>query len=634
MSSTGGRDLRRQRSIVLLGAGLLLASAPAAAETAGGDARDRAARTAMARLVRMAERAPRRGFTTDARGRMLRAVRTSSRALSAGRVCRALRRVDPLRQLLADRATWRSDPAPPSAAALDRFVVRAERALLATGRARGCVARSRHTRVKVSEPKGPFPPVQAPPAEHEQGGPEHPPRGANPSHQPHIRRRTRPDVPRVDGTESPQGLVAFASGSGDRFRLLGRSDLGIPPVRGFPMEPQAASAKGVVFYSGNNDAAYSLDDGNNWTYTHPDAMFGTVDGGYVGDSQVRYAPQIDSFIWLMQYGCKGGDRGCTLAGAANRYRLAVATPAAIRANTGAPGRAWTVWSLQSVATFKSRGWFDFPDLALGDRKLYLTWNELTPGRDGVINARVSLKELQAGGTIGIDYWRSSASIFWRLAQDSGPRGFYISNGVAADKKTDLGRAVSYTWDDASGLIFPHDLHHDALPSGPYKYTDPAGETTWCRACDVRPESATIRGNELWVAWTAAGDKTFPQPHIQIEIFNASTYALLRHDIVANPGFAIALPALRVNSERDVGLAFTYGGATQNPSPAAGWLTPRRDFFSPAQGEIVSGAGQGDYASLNPDFPDASRFTTAGYISRLEGGAATNHWWFMRFGHGP
>ncbi|MGZ6565497.1 MAG: hypothetical protein ACXVH1_39260, partial [Solirubrobacteraceae bacterium] len=61
-----------------------------------------------------------------------------------------------------------------------------------------------------------------------------------------------PEVPRANPP-------AFSAARTDPMQFFTRSDLGQPPATGFPMEPQAAAAGDVVFYSGNSSGAFSVD---------------------------------------------------------------------------------------------------------------------------------------------------------------------------------------------------------------------------------------------------------------------------------------------------------------------------------------------------------------------------------------
>jgi hypothetical protein len=405
------------------------------------------------------------------------------------------------------------------------------------------------------------------------------------------------------------------------------------------MEPQAAAAGDVVFYSGNSSGAFSLDGGATFTFVSPDAMFGAVDGGFCCDTLVRYAPSVNRFLWLIQYWCAPNPACPGTSGNRNRYRLAVASPQAIRANASNPAAAWVVYdlttdlytNLMKKAFSGATSWFDKPDMAVGRDNAYLTWDAVGLG---TINIRIKLADLAAGRTANSLAFAGS-DIFWRTAQNPSRAGIWIKNG-----STDS-QAVIYTLDDTSNAIVEHRVSHTALPTDDYSSLTSLGQDWTGRVSSSAVGSATVRGSELWIAWNAArnykiGKKAIsvlPQPHIQIAVYSLKTFKLIQELDYWNPGVAILNPALATNRDQDVGISFSYGGPNNPPGPGVGFLTGSLEGAIVAAADPVSGQGQGDYASIQPDFPDATKFVAGGYVSRNTPGA-TNQWIFTRFGRAP
>jgi hypothetical protein len=85
-------------------------------------------------------------------------------------------------------------------------------------------------------------------------------------------------------------------------------------------------------------------------------------------------------------------------------------------------------------------------------------------------------------------------------------------------------------------------------------------------------------------------------------------------------------------ERSI-LLFSYGGRKNPPGPGVGFLTGSLEGSVVATADPVSGQGQGDYASLQPEFPDATNFVGGGYVSPNIDAVVTNRWIFTRFGRG-
>jgi hypothetical protein len=433
-------------------------------------------------------------------------------------------------------------------------------------------------------------------------------------------------------------LTSSTSAAG-ALQLFTVTDLGQPPATGFPMEPQAAAVGDVVFYSGNSAAAFSLDGGATFTFVQPDVLFGSVDGGFCCDTLVRYAPSVNRFLWLTQYSCSPNPACPGTSGNSNRYRLAVASPEAIRANSSNPAAAWVVYelttgvytSLMKKAFNGATSWFDKPDMAVGRDHAYLTWDVAGLG---TINIRINLADIAAGRTANSLAFAGS-DIFWRTAQNPARTGIWIKNGSSDS------RAVVYTLRDSSSVVVEHRVTHTALPTDNYSSLTSLGEDWTGHVSSAAPQSATVRGHELWIAWNAArnykiGTRTvpvLPQPHVQIAVYSLTTFKLIRELDYWNNGVAILNPALATNSDNDVGIAFSYGGPQNPPGPGVGFLTGSLEGQIVATADPVSGQGQGDYASIQPDYPKATNFVSGGYISKSAPSGVTNRWIFTRFGRG-
>src|SRR5262249_16764849 len=126
------------------------------------------------------------------------------------------------------------------------------------------------------------------------------------------------------------------------------------PVAGCA-EPSGASGGGVILVSANWSVAYSTDGGATFTVLNPTAIFPNDAVGFCCDHIVQYAPSIARFIWLLQ---------------GSGYRLATASPADIMNSSGS---SWTYWNL-TPGIFGKCTAPDYPDLAIGDNSLYISWD--------------------------------------------------------------------------------------------------------------------------------------------------------------------------------------------------------------------------------------------------------------------
>ena len=129
---------------------------------------------------------------------------------------------------------------------------------------------------------------------------------------------------------------------------------GVSGASGIAEPSGSINAGGIVFTSANWLAAYSINSGTSFNQLNPTTIFPNDAVGYCCDQVVQYAPTIDRFIWLLQ---------------GNGVRLAVATPAQVKNSSGT---GWTYWNL-TPDLFGATG-FDYPDLSIGDKYLYMSWN--------------------------------------------------------------------------------------------------------------------------------------------------------------------------------------------------------------------------------------------------------------------
>lgn len=619
---SANRRMTRGACVPLAVVLFLLALTGGVAAAAGS--RDRAVRAGFARLQRDVART--RVSVLPARGRrqLLRSVTSAAAVFDRGGVCRALRRVDGLRQTLRPRRARRADAS----------VVRLDRLLMRFRASRSCAKRTR-TAVLEAMPAGQVPPRPQGNPEIEQA--EFSPRLRRGHFRPFGRRsppvRTR-EAPAAEGCGSGQcrRLSAFAAGVDDPLRYLRNEPIGVALRFGYPAEVQAASARGVVWATGNESAAYSIDGGAHFQFLEPRTVFNDAsDGGVDGDQVVTYAPQINRFIWLMQYRCVPVD--CLAPGVKhNRYGLAMASPEAIRVNPAGAWREQGPWDITSALLKQPTRWFDFPTIQVSgtstpSSSLYLTWTVADAGGVSVLG-RINLAGLAAGAPVM--QWFTDANDQVRPVQNTRGRAFFV-------RHVDASLLRIWAWDEASRLAFPTDVAHSTIPTADWASKTQAG-FDWLQARKVywKPLGATLRKGELWVSWgggrryTDGGKVIFPQPHIEIAKFDANTLKRTGERQIGNPDEAYAYPSLATNSEGDVAIGYSYGGgSTPSASPAVGLLTGREGLFRVWPNDPTG--GQGDYTGVQVDFPDTTRFSEGSFVKEADG---KDHWHYTLFGRAP
>jgi hypothetical protein len=419
--------------------------------------------------------------------------------------------------------------------------------------------------------------------------------------------------------------------AGDPFAVPQVTDLGDLSARDDLAEPSQASAGKVVWYTGNSGAAFSLDGGETFKGVDPRRMFPEGSNAFCCDQVVLYAPQINRFVWLIQYWCERRDVRCDDVGSENLQRLAVASPQAIARNRRDPAAAWTQWVITPRDVGMKHAWLDYPDLGLGRHSLYLTSNSFSgPDFAGNLVGRIGLHDLKAGGALGLDYI-VDRGYSYKPAQNTGTTGFLASND-------DPDRLRTLSWPEGSRTLVSHATRHTVDATLGYRTL--ADGVNWGDRTDPRITGATRRGTELWFAWSegrsactarcegrhARIERLWPQPHVHVVTVDAGSFRLLGERFIHNSSYAIAYPTLATDGNGQVGMTFSFGGgAAGNPSPAAGYLTGGEAFRqiaeSPAPGE------QGDFFSLHPAWPDTTQLTASGYVSD---GAGGSRWLFYRF----
>ena len=388
--------------------------------------------------------------------------------------------------------------------------------------------------------------------------------------------------------------------------------LGTEVGTGYPTEPSGASAsvvingnsETVVFITANSDAVYSTNGGSTFTKLNPTTIFpNNVAGGFCCDQVVQYAPSIERFVWVMQFSRANvnGQPG------PNIYRLAVASPSALAADAKT---AWTYWDLTSADFGLGSEWMDYPDLAVGDNYLYLSFDAL--GTGGRMVVRIPLSQLKAGGTINMRYtYPLDGQTAWgtHLTQNPGNAIFWAgtlhTSGLRIFSWPES--STSYSWTDVPIFTWSN--------TGLSSTTPPPGVHDWMTKLRGFPGTAVIgatrSGNSLWLAWSAGTDSNFPQPHVEmVELDISSGFSLKQQVQIWNSSYAYAYPALfTAASTGEIGLSLEYGGNGNFENHVVGFWG---DFLVYITTSSSIGVNRyGDYVTIRRD-ANSKYFDAFGY----------------------
>ena len=368
-------------------------------------------------------------------------------------------------------------------------------------------------------------------------------------------------------------------------------------------EPTVASDGRRVLLTGNWFAAVSSDGGESFSFVNPEKAFPiSAHGVFCCDQVALYAPQHQTFFWLLQY---------EKSTAGNVYRIAFAGP------EGFDDDAWKIVDLWPTLFQLDAGlWLDYPDLAVTDEYLFLTAN-VFKGRDfqKAIVMRLYLDELLAGRPVTIDYvlepeagslrfTQGARETMWGAAH-SDPATLFVYRWPAAEQAgVERGEVFVTPWTPPD-----HDLKQSVGPDG----------HDWLGRFDHRVTAGWHAGSRLGFAWAAAKDDDYPHPHIRVALIDEATLELEAQPHIWNPHHAYAYPAAAVGPAGEVAVGLAFGGGAWHPSYAVGFLregeSPSWELAAVARG--TDGPGNeawGDYLAVRPE-PGTAGFLGTGIILR-------------------
>jgi hypothetical protein len=406
--------------------------------------------------------------------------------------------------------------------------------------------------------------------------------------------------------------ITAAPETADNLSLVTNTELNGPGQQQLAAnvdEPSVSANAQVVFYTGNWYAARSADGGRTFEYIDPFHAFPDPPNlSFCCDQVVNYIPDIDTFVWLLQYGPRQGPD------ANNIQRLAFAKTADVVAGK------WRLFDITTKTLGVPGQFLDFPDLAVGANSLYVTTNIFTPSGQsaGAAVVRIPIASIAKGPVTAVPFVQGDLNSF-RVAQNCGTRAFFATH-------QDTSTLNVFTWDEDAAQPEQHSVEVARwIPGNGFQSRTPDGRS-WLDRADPRITGATLAGNELFFAWAVdAGSNLRPQPFVQIARIDASNLTLLENINVFDPNSATCYGALSTNADGEVGISYMIGGGPRFPSHVVGVLTGTRNNVIVAasdRGPLPdprTGNGEwGDYLTVRPLFPDRKLFAVTGYTMKGPG----------------
>lgn len=379
----------------------------------------------------------------------------------------------------------------------------------------------------------------------------------------------------------------------------------------------ADSELGVVIRTGNWFVDVSVDNGASWKRYDPKTIFpNDLGGGFCCDQIMLFVPRSNLFAWFLQHGKSASGSGT--------FRIAVATPAAVKANFTT---AWTYWDF-SADNFGIAGEdLDYPDLAASSTFLYFSTDQMT-GDTGRLVGRIPLQELAAGGTIHFEYTDPSKSkrpYGSHLAQNSPDGAFWAGHVDSATLQV-------FSLPDAGNIYSWTNVAISQWPQSTLTATSPSS-VDWMTKLNDFPRydiiGATRAGKILWLAWSASngagasGTFNFPNAHVRVAQVDVTTMQSVGEMQIWNPDYAFAYPALNTNSKGEIGIALAWGGKNDHANAAVGILGDFVVWFQ--NGSEVTTTRWGDYVSCRRAARKASRYAGFAYFIKKDAARASGYY---------
>ncbi|MFO1187400.1 MAG: hypothetical protein U1E87_08110 [Alphaproteobacteria bacterium] len=419
-------------------------------------------------------------------------------------------------------------------------------------------------------------------------------------------------------------------GAGDPVVFTQYDPEGTIAAVGTPPDMNAARSGNVIMLSYNTEVLLSTNGGTNYTRLDPTTVFpsgitkdaagNVLDNGLCCDQVIRYVPQIDRFVWLMQF-C-GSGTNCLLG--INKVRIASASPQAI---IDSGGTAWTYWDLTSGVFNLGNTTIDYPDLAVGDNFIYLSGDAVS---QGLLVVRVPLNEIRDSLTINFNFTspsNSSNAYGAHLTQNTGNTIFWAGH-------VDNSTLQVFSWAEGSNTYYWRSIAIDTWPNATISSIAPDG-TDWLSF--GFPGNAAIgatrrTAGEVWFAWTASSNSNFKNPHVVVVEINTTNFTKSKQWQIWNNDYAFTHPYLATNEKGEVGISLGWGGKTAGASNygsnAVGILGDFIVWYPELStaSAVTTPVRYGDYFSVsrNPNSP--SLFDGSGYAVLKRAAPATG--WFI------
>jgi hypothetical protein len=316
------------------------------------------------------------------------------------------------------------------------------------------------------------------------------------------------------------------------------------------------------------------------------------------------------WIWLLQY---------SKSGSTNIFRVAVSIDSL----------TWHTFEVtpRDLDASWSTSWFDFPDMAVSDGHLWISYNQYS-ATDRWLRATVlrypldALVDLANGASVTLtrEHWVTRSLGSLRFVIGAGDTMWWASNDAAASV------LHVFAWADASPDVESWAVEVDPWDDADYPSTTPVG-TPWLSRCDDRvtggwrvPAIGSASARLGW-AWTSGRRSGRPNPFVRAVTLNEEDLSVAAQPDLWSPNGAWAYPAAAPNARGRVGLTAYFGGTNDYPTHCVGVLSTAGTSWSTARTAASTHApldGKwGDYVTIRPHPRRPTGWVAAGFT--LQGG---------------
>jgi hypothetical protein len=386
------------------------------------------------------------------------------------------------------------------------------------------------------------------------------------------------------------------------FRNVGLPDAATSQDTSTVGEPSVAASGNQVFLSGNWYASRSINAGANWTHVNPFTTLPSAAGGFCCDQVVVHDARRGVWIWILQY---------IRANNTNVFRIAATRDANF------PTGGWYWWNI-GPATLNAQWsnlWFDYPDAALTNDHLWVTFNVFNSSSQWqrAVTMKFPLATIANAGTLGFSWWSTTNNGSLRLTQGAGQTMYFASH-------ISTNQLRLFKWDDGGNQISWWNINVGQWTSGNFASIAPNG-VNWLGRVDSRITGAWVGAGRIGLMWTAGSRTGRPHSYARVVRINEATKQVVDEPDIWSNQNAWAYPAASTNDRGEVGCTAFYGGPGRHPShvvgvrddPAGIWKT----VFSAVATNSPTTAAWGDYLTCRTHVPNRHTWAACGYT--LQGG---------------